>query len=396
MKWASAIAEGSDLAANLEQCAVSIAEELGPAAPASLAVVFVSAGYASSFHEVPPILQSSFPDATVIGCSAAGVIGNGLEIEDRPAVALTAAHLPGVRVTPFRAVSDTFPTPDDPPDSWVRLVGISAEERPHFLLLMDPFSTPADELLSGLDFAFPDAVKVGGLASGGHGAGSHALYLGQETYRDGVVGVAFTGDIVVDTVVAQGCRPVGEPKRITKCHRNVLLELDGEPPITYLHQMYENLPSRDQTLVSGNLFLGIALDPLLTLDSVRPGDFLIRNLIGADQERGVLVIGEHLREGQLVQFHVRDAATSAQDLQTQLARYVESVGRESPMGALLFQCNGRGMHLYGRPNHDSDLFREYMDSVPIGGFFCNGEVGPVSGTTYLHGYTSSFAIFRKP
>ena len=90
----------------------------------------------------------------------------------------------------------------------MRLVGISAEERPHFLLLMDPFSTPADELLSGLDFAFPDAVKVGGLASGGHGAGSHALYLGQETYRDGVVGVAFTGDIVVDTVVAQGCRPV--------------------------------------------------------------------------------------------------------------------------------------------------------------------------------------------
>jgi len=200
----------------------------------------------------------------------------------------------------------------------------------------------------------------------------------------------------MDTVVAQGCRPTGEPKRITKCQGNILLELDGEPPIAYLQKMYQRLPPRDQTLVSGSLFLGIAIDPLLTLDSIRPGDFLIRNLIGADQEQGILAIGEHLHEGQLVQFHVRDAVTSAEDLQAQLTQHVAGAGRQVPVGALLFQCNGRGMHLYSRPNHDSDVFRERVGSVPIAGFFCNGEIGPVGGTTYLHGYTSSFAIFRNP
>ena len=396
MKWASAIAEGPDLAAALDQCANSVAEELGPATPASLAVVFVSADYAASFNEVPSILQSHLSGAAVIGCSAAGVIGNGQEIEHRRAVALTAAHLPGVRLTSFRATQDTLPTPDDPPDAWVRLAGVSPEDHPQFLILMDPYSTPGGELLSGLDFAFPAAAKAGGLASGGSAPGSHALYLGQDIYQDGAVGVTLTGDVVMDTIVAQGCRPIGEPKRITKCQHNNLLELDDQPPIIYLQEMYRKLPPRDQALVSGNLFLGIAIDPLLTLDSVRPGDFLIRNLIGTDQERGILAIGEHLQEGQLVQFHVRDAVASTEDLQIQLTQYLQGAGAKPLMGALMFQCNGRGIHLYGRPNHDSDLFRERMGSIPIGGFFCNGEIGPVGGTTYLHGHTSSFALFRKP
>ena len=396
MKWASAIADGPDLAGALERCATRVGEELGPTAPASLVVVFVSAAYANASHHMPQLLRAHFPDTVVLGCSAAGVIGSGLEIEGRPAVALTAGHLPGVRVTTFRATSQTFPSPDEPPDAWMRLVGVTADERPHFLILMDPFSTPGEDLLAGLDFAFPAAVKIGGLASGGQTSGSHALYLGQDIYRDGVVGVALSGDIVVDTVVAQGCRPIGEPQRITKCHQNILLELDGEPPLAYLHKLYQMLPPRDQDLVNGNLFLGIAIDPLLTLGDVRPGDFLIRNLLGADQEQGTLAIGEQLREGQFVQFHVRDAITSAEDLQRQLIRYLESTGADSPVGALLFQCNGRGMHLYGKPNHDTDLFRKCVGSVPLGGFFCNGEIGPVGGTTYLHGYTSSFAIFRKP
>ena len=396
MKWASAIAEGPDLTEAVEQCAGEVADELGHGAPASLVVVFVSAGYAEELREVPTLLQSHFPDAVVLGCCAAGVIGNALEIEHRPAVAVTAGHLPGVGVTAFRATRETVPSPDDPPESWTDLVGVTPEERPSFLILMDPFAGPGEELLAGLDFAFPAASKVGGLASGGQTPGSHVLYLGKEVHSDGAVGVALTGDIVVDTVVAQGCRPIGKLKRITSCHNNALLELDGEPPFAYLQEMYETLPARDQSLMNGNLFLGIAMDPLLSPDEVGSGDFLIRNLIGADRKRGILAIGEILREGLLVQFHVRDAITSAEDLQRQLVSYFEGVGKDSPAGALLFQCNGRGMNLYGKTNHDSDLFKSFVGTVPLGGLFCNGEIGQVGGTTYLHGYTSSFALFRKP
>ena len=107
-----------------------------------------------------------------------------------------------------------------------------------------------------------------------------------------------------------------------------------------------------------------------------------------------MAIGELLKEGQLVQFHLRDAETSAEDLTAVLERYAVENRENQVHGALLFSCLGRGQYLYGRPNHDTDIFHEKLGPVPLGGFFCNGEIGPVSGTTFLHGYTSSFGIFR--
>ena len=171
---------------------------------------------------------------------------------------------------------------------------------------------------------------------------------------------------------------------------------NNEPPLSYLQKMYSDLSSRDKSLVKTNLFVGIGVDGPETLSAGQINEFLVRNLVGVDEERGILAIGEYLQEGQLVQFHVRDARTSADDLTNQLARYVDGSGKASPAGALLFQCNGRGMNLYGESNHDSNLFRDSVGPIPLGGFFCNGEIGPVGGSTYLHGYTSSFAIFREP
>lgn len=396
MKWASAISRERDLTAALEECAGQVTAALGPDAPASLAVVFASPAYAAEVGEVPRLLAERFPGAMVVGCSGAGVIGNAQEVEQQLAVALTVGHLPGVTTAPFRVVSDELPSPDDPPDAWSKLLGVSQADSPHFIVLMDPFSMAGEGILSGLDYAFPASVKVGGLASGSGRPGGHALFLDGHVHHDGVVGVALSGDIVVETVVAQGCRPIGELKRITRCERNLLTELDGERPLDYLRDLFRRLSPEDQNLVGNNLFLGIAMDPQLALDDVRPGDFLIRNLIGVDHANGILGVGEFLREGQMAQFHIRDASTSAEDLRRQLSRYMEGAGQASPVGALMFQCTGRGQHLYGRENHDSDLFTDMVGSIPLGGFFCNGEIGQVSGTTYLHGYTSSFALFRAP
>jgi small ligand-binding sensory domain FIST len=394
MKWASAISEETDLAAALEECAAKVTSELGPDSPASLVVVFASATYNEASADVPRILGERFPDAMIFGCSGAGIIGDAREIEQQPAVALTVGHLPGVETKPFRMISDELPSPDEPPDAWSDLLNVSPDDKPQFLVLMDPFSMAGEGLLSGLDYAYPSATKVGGLTSGSGLPGGHALFLGNDVYRDGAIGIALTGDIVVETVVAQGCRPIGELKRITKAERNLLMELDGERAMDYLRDMFGRLSPEDQNLVGNNLFLGIAMDPQLELEDVNAGDFLIRNLIGTDQENGYVAIGELLREGQLAQFHIRDASTSSEDLQRQLTRYMETSGEASPVGALMFQCNGRGKYLYGKENHDSDLFTEMLGSIPLGGFFCNGEIGQVSGTTYLHGYTSSFALFK--
>ena len=393
MKWASAVSQAVELPAAVHQACSRIAEELGGTKPSAI-FLFASPAYGRSLVELPRLVRSFFPRGELIGCVASGVIGDGLEVEGRPGLSVTAACMPDVKLTAMRVTPQRLPTPDDPPQAWMRMVGVPGEELPHFLLLADPAFSGMPDLLAGLDFAFPASVKAGGLASGGPFMGAHLLFLGEDVYTDGAVGLAFSGPVVMETVVAQGCRPIGEPRRITRCHQHLLMEMDGEPPLAYLRALYPRLPPRDRELVRTNLFLGIAMDFLLTPDEVGPGDFLIRNILGADPERGILAVGAHLREGQLVQFHVRDALSSAEDLERQLRSYSQRAGGLAA-GALLFQCTGRGMHLYGRPNHDSSLFRRLVGPVPLGGFFCNGEIGPVRETTYLHGYTSCFAIFRE-
>ena len=391
MKWSSAVSEKASLEEAVLECASKIGEELGDQAP-DLAAVFVSAHHASGYEDVPRLVRERVGSSTFIGCSGGGVIGAGREVEHRPGFALAAAVLPNVELAPFHIEEAELPDADAGPDAWEALVRTSADKKPHFLLIPDPYSFRGDRLLMGLDYAFPRSVKIGGLASGAQQAGGNALYLNGEVHRTGAVGLAMHGDIAVDTIVAQGCRPIGQPMHITACQSNVLLEVNGQTPFEVLKELFERLTERDRELAQHSLFLGVVMDELN--DDPRLGDFLIRNVIGGDPRRGALAIGEILKEGQTVQFHLRDADTSAQDLDAMLTQYVTTHPLYEEAGALLFSCLGRGSYLYGRADQDTDTFRDKVGQMPLTGFFCNGEIGPVGGSTYLHGYTSSFGIFR--
>ena len=394
MKWASAISENSSLSEAVAECASRIRAEFGDQAP-DLIVTFLSSHYASEYENLPHIIREHLQGGTLIGCSGGGVIGAGREVEHRPGLALTVASLPDVELTAFHIEGDALPDGDASPKEWEALVNTQADSNPHFVILADPFSIQGEQLLMGLDYAFPASAKIGGLASGAQQPKGNALYLSDGFYRSGVVGLAMHGDIVVDTVVAQGCRPIGKPMHVTGCERNILLELDGHPPLEVLKEIFQRLSERDRELAQHSLFLGVVMDEFN--DNPGLGDFLIRNIVGMDPRAGALGIGEMLKEGQTVQFHLRDANTSSEDLNSMLTRYTENGVAKSASGALLFQCLGRGSYLYGRADHDTDMFRDKVGNMPLTGFFCNGEIGPVGGSTFLHGYTSSFGIFRhKP
>ena len=393
MKWSSAISEGTTLADAFNECASRLENELGELTPHLLAA-FVSPHYAPHYEALTALAAERFGHALLVGCSGGGVIGAATEVENRPGLALTAAHLPDVRLTPFYIQYGSLPDGDAPPDEWGELVRMPIGSDVDFLILADPFSMQGEQLLMGLDYAFPRSAKIGGLASGAHQAGGNALYLDAETYTEGVVGVAFEGDVQIDTVVAQGCRPIGEPMHITSSRRNILMEVDGRTPFEALKEIFLTLNDRDRELAQHSLFLGVVMDELN--DDPQLGDFLIRNIVGVDAQRGALAVGEMLKEGQTVQFHLRDSETSSQDLSAMLEQYVSGLpeGGRSESGALLFQCLGRGSYLYGMPDHDTNMFTDMVGAVPLTGFFCNGEIGQVGDATFLHGYTSSFGIFR--
>ena len=360
--------------------------------PVHLTFIFVSQQFKQQYEKIPGLIRQRMDPGRFLGCSGGGIVGGGKEVEQQAAFSMTCANLPDVEIKGIYSDTMDLPNQDTAPSVWREWLGVEAEKNPCFIFLADPFSFKGEEFLTGIDFAYPKSSKVGGLASGAQMQGGNALYLDDKIYRNGLIGLALSGNIRMDTIVAQGCRPIGEPVKISKCDGTLLKEMDGQPPLDLLQKVYDGLNENDKSLIQTSLFLGIEMNPLK--DDPQQGDFLIRNIMAVDRAVGGIQIGAMLREGQLVQFHLRDKAMSAEDLELMLRRYGDEENSRNACGALLFSCLGRGQYLYGKPNHDSDMFRDKLGDIPLGGFFCNGEIGPVGNATFLHGYTSSFGIFR--
>ncbi|MEW6278579.1 MAG: FIST N-terminal domain-containing protein [Candidatus Eremiobacterota bacterium] len=389
MRWRSCLSRSASLAQAIEECAKQLQD---PAGPPDIAFVFVSSSHRGRFSELPALIVSTLDARHVLGCSGGGVVGQGREIEHAPAVSVTAAWLPGVEVRTFGLQENDIPDMDAPPERWHAWLRVGPRRDTQFIVLADPFSFPVEEAVIGLDYAYPGCPKVGGLASDAPFPGGNALLCDNYLLRSGLVGVALSGNLRMEAVVAQGCRPVGQPMVITGAERNHVTQLNRREPLEVLRSLVQGMTPQDRDLAGHSLFLGIQMDPFK--QECERGDFLIRNLIGIDHRKGNLVVAAAPRVGQTVQFHLRDARTSAEDLELLLKRHRLGHPEGPPAGALLFSCLGRGDYLYGEPDHDSRMLQTVMGDVPLGGFFCNGEIGPVGGTTYLHGYTSCFALFR--
>lgn len=384
MRWATAMSTATTLDEALAESAGTVAAQLAPYR-ADLLLAFVTDHFAGGFRALSDGIARRFPGATFAGCTAGGAIGGGSEVEHRPALALVAASLPDVRLTGLHL--GPFPA-EWPP---ARSPGPDDDEPNVVLVLPCPLSSPSEQLLAWTDERWPQAVKIGGLASGGmtgSGPSRNTLFLGDTLHREGAVVVTFAGDIAVDTIVAQGCRPIGEPMVITKGLGNVVLELDGAPALTRLEELHATLSADDRALCRHSLFVGLVAGP--ARGEVRRRDVLIRNLMGGDRAAGAIAVAAPIAVGDRIQFHLRDAETSDQDLRELLAE-----PHAPAAGALLFSCVGRGQLLYGHPGHDSRAFQRALGPIPLGGFFCNGEIGPVGGRTFMHGYTSAFALFRR-
>ena len=394
MRWSSAVSDSPSFSEAVNQASAQILDSLDGQNP-DLAIVFISSHHAPSYFTAPEVLAEALGAKVLIGCSAAGVIGGGQEVELRPGIAISAAILPGVEITPFHINQDELPSPDAAPGDWHSLLGIQPDDCPAIMLLPDPYTLRSDHLLAGLDFAFPDAVKIGGLASGGGRPGTNALFINEKSASSGAVGVAFTGDLAVETVVAQGCRPIGEPLVVTESEINVISKLGDQTPLEVLRDLFDTAEKHDKRLIRRSLQIGIIMDRLAQDRS--EGEFLIRNVLGADEEDGTLAVGELVQEGQVVQFFVRDAQAADEDLRMMLEEYIDSLDDGDVLAsALLFSCLGRGQYLYGAPDHDTNMFTDMVADIPIAGFFSNGEIGPIGDQTFLHGYSASFALFKQP
>jgi small ligand-binding sensory domain FIST len=351
---------------------------------------FTAYGDKGQIDDVLKALPQKINIRNFIGCTCAGIIGTSDEIENRPAVSLILARLPGVRVVPFfinEAQLEQMKVAED----WYNFLEVYPNENPVFLTIPDPFLLDLNRFLAGMNGAYPGRPVIGGLASGAIRANDNILILNKEQYRQGAIGLVLTGDLNVETIVSQGCRPIGETFIVTKAEENIIYEVAGRPLYDVLTKVLDAAPAQDKLLAQDALFVGIAMDEYQ--HEFRRGDFLIRGLIGIDSKTGAGAIADFIRAGQTIQFHVRDAMAATEDLQELLRQQQERKRAAKPKGALVFSCNGRGERLFREKDHDIHLIQQHLGPLPTAGFFCAGEIGPVGHNNYLHGFTNSMALF---
>ncbi len=387
MKWSSALSVAANASDAVADASRRAREALG-GAPADLAFVFVSGHSVEQESAVAARLPELTGAAEVVGCTAAGVLAGGREVERKKAVSVTLAALGGAEVRVFQVSADSLPDDDSGPSGWEKLVGLPPERVAGFVLIADAISGAADRLIEGLDFAYPDAPKIGGVESGNRAPGRGRVFYNGRFEPSGVVVVAFTHDVSFEAVVAQGARPFGESGLITRADRHFVQSVDREPALDFLRIQLASLDEIDQRRPLGAVCVGLDADPFREGEP-EAGDYLVRNLLGADEESGSVAVGDEIHSGRKMRLHLRDAAASAADLRAVLRKCAMTA---APAGALLFSCAGRGAEFYGESDHDSRVFREIVGDVPLGGFFCSGEIGPVGPRTFLHGYTSCFAL----
>jgi small ligand-binding sensory domain FIST len=357
-------------------------------AEVTLAVVFATPELLADDGVLVDAIGEALAPRHLIGCTAEATIAEGREIEGGPALTLWAAHLPGAAITPFALHAVAA-------DDGVEIEGVpegleEALDTP-VILLADPFTFPADAFLDHMNGAGGAARPVvGGLASGGRSAGEHRLIIGRRVHPEGAVGVALDG-VRVTTVVSQGCRPVGPDMVVTAADGPIVEELAGRPAVERLEELIHGAGPEERGLLESGLLAGLVIDE--NRPDYRRGDYLIRGVRGADRESGSLLVGERVRVGQTLRFQARDAGSADADLREALAQARRELGDGMPAGALVFTCNGRGTNLFDVPNHDAMVIRDAFGDIPTGGLFCNGEIGPVGGRNFLHGFTATMAVF---
>jgi small ligand-binding sensory domain FIST len=385
-RFAAALSEEPDTDKALAQVIDRALQQLD--GTPDLAMLFFSASHADRAEHLAAEGCRRLGTERLFGGSGESIVGEGREIEWAPALALWLARLPEVQLTPIHLTFASTPDggsilgwPDALVDRW--------PDKLSLLAIGEPFSFPADFFLERINREHPGTTVIGGMASGGSQPGECRLLFGPKSLSEGAVVLALEGDLPLRTVVSQGCRPIGRPYVVTRAERNIILELGGQPALTRLQETFEELPNREKLLVQRGLHLGRVVSEYQ--EHFEVGDFLVRNVVGADERSGAIAIGDYIRTGQTVQFHVRDQQT-ADDEMRQLLQGAR-LDLPDPAAALLFTCNGRGTRLFPGKDHDARLLQEVCGPIPLAGFFAQGEMGPVGGQNFLHGFTASAVLF---
>ena len=375
MRAGSGLGVGSDWQVALQDALNTALAPLDGEAP-DLLLLFASAAYEVDYPELLKAAAERSQATELAGCSASAVIAGERELETEPGIAALALTLPRGAL-----LDVTYVTPETEAKLSARCNGV--------IVLADPFTTDIAAVIETIERDYPGAIIIGGLATGNPSVHASSIFHGTSVADRGAVLIGVGGTIRLRPLVSQGCEPIGEAWTITAADRHIVHSIGGRPAYEVLVETVNQLDTETRDRLNTSLRVGLAMNEYR--DEFKRGDFLIRHLMGVDPRSGAIAIAGEPRVGQTLQFQILDARAADQELRHML----QAASERSSSAALLFACNGRGAGLFGSADHDARAVREVLGPLPLAGLFCNGEIGPVGGATFVHGYTASLGLLEE-
>lgn len=378
----------SDL--EIENWARSTSETLS--AKPTFGLIFASNECLPRVEEVIEIIRIYGQVPMLIGCTSNGVIADNREFENEPGISVSLFHFPETTARAIHAPENVLSS----------LLGDGPTLKQHlrdhhqansWILFGSSESIAGDQWLQDWDAATGSAVTVGGFAGVDPTTLQSALFLNGEILHQGAVALSLEGEVRIEPLISQGCRPVGSPWTVTRSEQNIIQQIGNRPILEVLRDTLEGMSRTDQKQARGNIFIGVVRDEYKA--EFATGDFLVRNLAAIDPQSGAVAIATPLRVGQNLQFQIRDAQTASIGFEELLRTKADDLRGHEVLGACLCDCIGRGSSLYGVPDHDASLIQSIFPGLPVGGLFCNGEFATQQNRTLLHGYAASLGLFVR-
>jgi small ligand-binding sensory domain FIST len=383
---ASVMVQGSYQEDVVREIAVRLRKDLG--APARCAFVFASTDYLEVWGDFTENLRLHGHIPDIFGCTGRGVIGAGVEQEEGAGFSILVLSLPETQLH-IKSFGREEMEQLNTVQAWRDWCALGEVEVNSWLALFNPLAIHIEVWLAYWNRAFPGIPCLGGLASSGLRAEGIGVFHNEKLVESGLL-VGLSGSTYCEPLVSQACRPIGEPFTITQADQNVVYQLGGKSAFEVLNTVITGMTDEERERAKGNVFVGLATSEYL--EEHKQGDFLVRNILGADPQTGGVTIATLPRVGQTLQYQMRDSAAAQREMEVVLKMEQE---KPQPFASLVFSCMGRGRAFFQRDHFDASMLSEYLGEHASAGFFCNAELGPVSGQNFFHNYTMAAGLFRE-
>ena len=368
----AASATGADWKSIAAQCLAEIGQG---STLANLGLLYVTEPLAPKLPELLDYLRKNTGVGDWIGSVGSGICATGHEIYDEPAAAVMLAVLPDDSYRLLPSGIDSITDMVSANRNWI------AEQGVHFGIVHgDPRNSHLPQIIEALSTELDPGFLVGGLSSANEEM--NQLQIAGDTCQDGLSGVLMSSAIPVISGLTQGCTPLDNKHTITRCERNILVELDGRPALDVFHEDIGEVLSKDLSKVPGYIFAGL---PVPGSDT---GDYVVRNLVGIDPEQKLLAIGDYVEEEDAIMFCRRDGESAREDMQRMLRDLADRAPGEI-RGGVYYTCLGRGRYQFGEDSEELRMIRDELGDFPLVGFFANGEISH----NRLYGYTGVLTLF---